>query len=455
MENYETENVFENLASVDSEQCLLGAVLIEPAAIAKCNALTAEMFYLPQHRMIFQAVRDMASARLPVDVFTVADVLEKKGQSEEIGGLTYLIDLAQNAQSAVNVSRYADIVKNRYTERELLKASAEIEKIAVSRDGLNVDEKCARAVSVLAGVNQVAGVGNKAKSYAEALCETLDYMQKVSELDGGLIGISTGFGGLDAKINGLQDGNLIVIAARPGMGKTVLGENIARAAAKAGKKVHFQSYEMAAREIQVRGMAAEMGIDFGNLKACRLTQSEYDDLGIFTAKAAGWTFSIDDTPLDVDGISLVASDLKMQGGLDLLVIDHLHLVPRKGVNEVAELGDITRKLKRLAMELKIPVLLLAQLNRTVARQGDKRPGMADIRGSGAIEQDANIIIMPHRESYYDENANPNEAELIIAKNRDGETGTVVLGWEGNHQRFTDWINPWIPPEEKQTQRRTA
>ena len=445
-----------SLASVEAEQALIGGLLIEPSAMAKCRDLTADKFYQVQHKTIFGAIKAMAAENLPIDVITVNDRLESIGEADNTGGLNYLVTLAQNTPSAANISRHIEIVENRHTERELLKLAGEVEKIALSRGGESVAEKCAAVSAAVSAINQTARREETNMSYSEAAADMLEYMTKMNERGDALIGIPTGLEELDRKTGGMQDGNLIVIAARPSMGKTVLAENIARNAAKLGKKVHFQSYEMVQREIVMRGAAAEMGIDFGNMKQCEMTQLDYDNLSAFTAKLSNWHFSIDTAVLDVDQIALTAADKKINGGLDLLVIDHLHLVKKSDRNnEVQELGRISTRLKQLAMELKIPVILVAQLNRAVAKQGDKRPTMADIRGSGTVEQDANIIIMPHREVYYDDQANPHEAELIIAKNRDGEMGTVVCGFEGNHARFVNEPNPWIPPEHESEPNKTA
>lgn len=448
-------NEFENnpldlLASVEAEQNIIGGLLLEPTAMAKCRNLTAEKFYQVRHRIIFAALKAMAAENMPIDVVTAHERLENIGEEENAGGMTYLIELAQNTPSAANIRRYVEIIENRHTERELLKLAGEVEKIALSRGGESVAEKCAAVSAAVSAINQTAKREETNMSYAEAAADMLNYMTEMNERDGALIGIPTGLQELDRKTGGMQDGNLIVIAARPSMGKTVLAENIARNAAKLGKKVHFQSYEMVQREIVMRGAAAEMGIDFGNMKQCQMTRQDYDKLGKFTAQLGRWNLSIDTAILSVEEISLMAADKKLNNGLDLLIIDHLHLVKKAGrESEVQELGRISTRLKQLAMELKIPVILVAQLNRAVAKQGDKRPTMADIRGSGTVEQDANIIIMPHREVYYDNQANPHEAELIIAKNRDGEMGTVVCGFEGNHARFVNEPNPWQPPKKQE------
>ncbi|QOG36411.1 DnaB-like helicase C-terminal domain-containing protein [Neisseria gonorrhoeae] len=429
----ETEAV-QSLASVGAEQNILGGILIEPTAIARCAILTPEKFYQAQHRIIFRALLDMAAANEPIDIITLNDKLEARGEAENAGGLAYLIDLNQNTPSAKNISRYVGIVNDRFVERGLLKASAAIEKIAVSKDGGTVAEKLSKAVDELAAAGKDA-VKRETKTFYQTVEDLIGGLDK--RLDGVRFGLPTGLMKLDGMTGGLPDGNLIVIAARPSMGKTVLAENIARFALKQGKAVHFQSYEMSAVELARRGMAAECNIPMQNLKTGNLTQSDYANMPIYVSQAKEWKFDVNCDLLNVDELCFLAKEKKLTTGLDLLVVDHLHIMPRAGRDEVAELGNISRRLKNLAAELNIPVVLVAQLNRGNTKQADKRPNMADIRGSGAIEQDANIIIMPHRESYYDGNENPSIAELIIAKNRDGETGTVVCGWKGQFMKFEE------------------
>ena len=445
MNEIEEMMAVESLTSLEAEQTVLGAVLIDPAAIVKCAALTPEKFYQEQHKIIFRALLDMAAANEPIDVITVSDKLEARGESENAGGLSYLIELQQNTPSAANIARYAKIVNDRYIERGLLRVSSDIEKIALAKDGGDVAQKLNAAADCLAAVGKDA-VKRENKTYTETLQDLIADLDK--RLEGVRFGLPTGLPQLDEAIDGLPNGNLILIAARPSMGKTVLAENIARYALKQGKAVHFQSYEMSSLELARRSMAAECSIDMKSLKTGRLTEMEYSDMGGYMMKASDWRLDVNSDLLNVDELCFLAKEKKMTTGLDLLVVDHLHIMPRPGKDEVVELGNISRRLKNLAVELNIPVVLVAQLNRGSAKAADKRPNMADIRGSGAIEQDANIIIMPHRESYYDNQVNPHLAELIIAKNRDGEMGSVVCGWKGQFMRFENEPDlNWTPTEQ--------
>lgn len=428
---------FEILASLEAEQAVLGAILIDNDSANLLTDLTPKDFFSDKNGLIFKTAMSMISDGLPVDVITLDAELGKRGLSEETGGLAYLIDLHQNTPSASNVGRYARLVSESAAERELRFAAEQIERLATERDGRSIADRQAEAVALLDKISGTAAGRSEEMSYEDAIRATLHHWERISETDG-MLGFSTGFSNLDEATGGLQRGNLTVIGARPGMGKSVLAENIARHCAKNGLSVRFQSYEMSGVELTQRGASAEYAIDYGRLKKYRMTQTETDNFALYINKARNWKFVIDTEMIGIDTIAARCRLEKRKSGLDLLVVDHLHLMPRKGVNEVAELDDITARLKRLAMELQIHVLLVAQLNRATEKQADKRPSLADLRGSGGIEQNANLVLMPYREGYYDSEAPQGTAELIIAKNRDGERGVLDLTWEGQYQRFGEY-----------------
>lgn len=428
---------FEILASLEAEQSVLGAILIDNDSANLLTDLTPKDFFSDKNGLIFKTAMSMISDGLPVDVITLDAELGRRGLSEETGGLAYLIDLHQNTPSAANVGRYARLVSESAAERELRFAAEQIERLATERDGRSIADRQAEAVALLDKISGTAAGRSEEMSYEDAIRATLHHWERISETDG-MLGFSTGFSNLDEATGGLQRGNLTVIGARPGMGKSVLAENIARHCAKNGLSVRFQSYEMSGVELTQRGASAEYAIDYGRLKKYRMTQTETDNFALYINKARNWKFVIDTEMIGIDTIAARCRLEKRKSGLDLLVVDHLHLMPRKGVNEVAELDDITARLKRLAMELQIHVLLVAQLNRATEKQNDKRPSLADLRGSGGIEQNANLVLMPYREGYYDSEAPQGTAELIIAKNRDGERGVLDLTWEGQYQRFGEY-----------------
>ena len=428
---------FEILASLEAEQSVLGAILIDNDSANLLTDLTPNNFFSEKNGLIFKTAMSMISDGLPVDVITLDAELGKRGLSEETGGLAYLIDLQQNTPSAANVSRYARLVSESAAERELRFAAEQIERLATERDGRSIADRQAEAVALLDKISGTAAGRSEEMSYEDAIRATLHHWERISETDG-MLGFSTGLKCLDEVTGGLQRGNLTVIGARPGMGKSVLAENIARHCAKSGLSVRFQSYEMSGIELTQRGAAAEQSIDYGRLKKYRMTQEEHNSFAEYLNEARDWKFVIDTEMVGIEAIAARCRLEKRKSGLDVLVVDHLHLMPRKGVNEVAELDDITARLKRLAMELQIHVLLVAQLNRATEKQADKRPSLADLRGSGGIEQNANLVLMPYREGYYDSDAPQETAELIIAKNRDGERGVLDLVWQGQYQRFCEY-----------------
>lgn len=428
---------FEILASLKAEQSVLGAILIDNDSANLLTDLTPNNFFSEKNGLIFKTAMSMISDGLPVDVITLDDELGKRGLSEETGGLAYLIDLQQNTPSAANVSRYARLVSESAAERELRFAAEQIERLATERDGRSIADRQAEAVALLDKISGTAAGRSEEMSYEDAIRATLHHWERISETDG-MLGFSTGLKCLDEVTGGLQRGNLTVIGARPGMGKSVLAENIARHCAKSGLSVRFQSYEMSGIELTQRGAAAEHSIDYGRLKKYRMTREEHNGFAEYLNEAGDWKFVIDTEMVGIEAIAARCRLEKRKSGLDVLVVDHLHLMPRKGVNEVAELDDITARLKRLAMELQIHVLLVAQLNRATEKQADKRPSLADLRGSGGIEQNANLVLMPYREGYYDSDAPQETAELIIAKNRDGERGVLDLVWQGQYQRFCEY-----------------
>ena len=439
------------LSNTEAEQSILGSIFIDNEALAKCDKLTAQSFFFFPHRLIYQAMVDMAANNQPIDVVTLEAVLKAREQNDAAGGLSYLIDLHTQTPSAANIEQYVNIVADCYAERQMANVAEQIASLASERTGRSVADRQAEAVQLLHQVADVAAGTNEEKSYSQAIQAALDRMEQIGNLPAGaLLGFTTGLRQLDDATVGLRRGDLTVIGARPSMGKSVLAENIARANAKLGYSVHFQSYEMPASDLVIRGAAAEQGIDFGNLRKARLTQQELDAFNVYLKRAENWKFAIDTEMVGIDKLAARCRAKKNRHGvgLDLLAVDHLHLMPLANPNnKVSELDDITAKLKRLAMELDIHVVLVAQLNRGVEMRQDKRPTMADLRESGGIEQNANLVILPYRHAYYYEDANPNEAELIIAKNRDGERGTLYVGWEGNHQRFINHAREWNAPKK--------
>lgn len=440
------------LSSVGAEQAVLGAVLIQNDAIDKCEKLLPEMFYDSNHKLIYRAMLDMVAASQPIDVFTLAEFLKDHDLCQDMAGKVdvYLINIAQNTPSAANIASNVQTIVSRYNERQMVLIGEEIKDLAFERDGRSVADRQAEAVAKLTRIAEQAAEVKEERTYVQALKDALKRKEELLSLpDGALIGFDTGLTQLNETTNGLRRGDLTVIGGRPSMGKSVLAENIARAAAKKNLKVRFQSYEMSAADLTDRGAAAEMGIDYGRLRKAHMTTDEWTDYNDYINVSMNWVMVVDTEMVGIDLLAARCRAMKRKQGLDLLVVDHIHLMPRAGRNEVQELDDITAKLKRLAMELNIHVIAVAQLNRAVNGRESKRPSMSDIRGSGGIEQNANTIIFPYRQAYYGD-GNSNEAELLIEKNRDGIRGvSLFVGWEGIHQRFTNNIGDWVPPKKEE------
>lgn len=434
------------LQSADAERSILGGLMLRNDAIDLCGDLTSESFAYPRHQLIFEAIHDLITEGGVADAVTVADRLMMRGRLYEAGGLEYIGPLALGALSAANIRRYVGIVVERAAERLLLTTAEYIRSLALEREGRSLTERHADAVRAVEGVLQPSVSTSRESTAAEALLAALATIDARAERpDGVLGGLSTGLSGLDDLLDGLRPGELIVVGGRPAMGKSCLGEMVARTAAKEGASVRFQSFEMPAADLLLRSASASTSIPLESMRKARLDGEQYDRMAMFTCDSADWPLVIDaDSSATVDRIAARARAQKRKRGLGLLVIDHLHLMPRPGRNEVAELGDITASLKRLALELEVPILLLCQLNRGPANAGGRAPTLAELRGSGSIEQDADVVAFVHRSAYYDEQANPGEAEIIVAKHRNGPVGTVAVGWCGECVRFQDNIPDWIP-----------
>lgn len=446
-----------NFASMEAEQSLLGGLLLENAAFAKIGSLKAEMFANHQHKILFDTLSAMLANHEPADIVTVGEKLEQRGALETVGGMDYLVTLAQHTPSAANIARYAQIVRDRYGMRELLGAGQQIAEMR--NDDLTLPEMQAKAVELVAQASRATQGASKVKFAGEIVQDLIAYYDQIMQMpNGAMLGFSTGLKALDATTQGLRRGDLSVIGGRPSMGKSILAENIARHNAKKGLAVRIQSYEMGAKDLAIRGCAADKEVDYGNARRGRMTAGEVDLLNDYINELSGWNLSVDSESLNIDELVAECRIQKQQHGLDLLVVDHIHLMPLQDVrNEVRELDEITAKLKRLAIELDIHVIAVAQLNRGKEKALETRPTMSDIRGSGGIEQNANLVIFPYRPAYYDNTENPTKAELILAKNRDGMRGTLHIGFRGEYQKFTNDFDPLAAPQnlDEQAQRESV
>ena len=424
--------------SLEAESSVLGGLLLDNAAWDRVGDLLIDGdFYRYEHRLIYGAIGALINATKPADVITVFEHLQNQGKAEETGGLGYLNSLAQYVPSAGNIRRYAEIVRERSILRKLVTASDEISTDAFNPKGRPVADIVDQAEQKIFNIGEQ---GSRMKQGFQAMdslvIALMDRVQEMADNPNDVTGVPTGFYDLDRMTAGFQAGDLIVLAARPSMGKTALAINIAEhVALHEGLPVAVFSMEMGAAQLAVRIVGSIGRINQSNLRTGKLTDEEWPRLTEAIEKLRNISLHIDESAgLTSSELRANARRLARQcGQLGLIVVDYLQLMSGSAGNEenrATELGEISRGLKMLAKELKCPVIALSQLNRSVETRPDKRPMMSDLRESGAIEQDADIIMFIYRDDYYTKEASkePGVAEVIIAKQRNGPTGTVKLAF---------------------------
>jgi replicative DNA helicase len=401
-------------------------------------------FYRYEHRLVFAAMASLINASRPADVITVFEHLQSLGKAEEIGGLGYLNSLAQYVPSASNIRRYAEIVRERSVLRKLVTASDEISTSAFNPKGRPVANILDEAEQKIFNIGEEGARTKQGfQSMDTLVVDLLDRVQEMADNPNDVTGVPTGFYDLDRMTAGFQAGDMIVLAARPSMGKTALAINIAEhVALNEGLPVAVFSMEMGAAQLAVRIVGSIGRIDQGHLRTGKLTDEEWPRLTEAIEKLRTISLHIDESAgLTSSELRANARRLSRQcGKLGLIVVDYLQLMSGSGSdgeNRATELGEISRGLKMLARELQCPVIALSQLNRSVEQRPDKRPMMSDLRESGAIEQDADIIMFIYRDEYYTKDAckEPGVAEVIIAKQRNGPTGVVKLAFLKSITKF--------------------
>ncbi len=431
--------------SLEAESSVLGGLLLDNAAWDRVGDLLSDGdFYRYEHRLIYAAVGALINATKPADVITVFEHLQNQGKAEETGGLMYLNSLAQYVPSAGNIRRYAEIVRERSILRKLVTASDEISTDAFNPKGRPVADIVDQAEQKIFNIGEQ---GSRMKQGFQAMdslvVALLDRVQEMADNPNDVTGVPSGFYDLDRMTAGFQAGDLIVLAARPSMGKTALAINIAEhVALHEGLPVAVFSMEMGAAQLAVRIVGSIGRIDQSHLRTGKLTDEEWPRLTESIEKLRNISLHIDESAgLTSSELRANARRLARQcGQLGLIVVDYLQLMSGSAGNDenrATEIGEISRGLKMLAKELKCPVIALSQLNRSVETRPDKRPMMSDLRESGAIEQDADIIMFIYRDEYYTKDAckEPGVAEVIIAKQRNGPTGTVKLAFLRNITKF--------------------
>lgn len=432
--------------SVEAEQSVLGGLLLENSAWDRiADVVAGEDFYRHEHRIIFRTITALINENRPADVITVQEFLERSDEIEAVGGFNYLISLAQNTPSAANIRRYAEIVRERAIMRRLAEVGTEIARNAYNPEGRDAAQLLDEAE------NKVFQIAESTVKSKQGFLQLPDLLQEVVERIDMLYardnpdevtGIATGFVDLDKKTSGLQPGDLIIVAGRPSMGKTAFSLNIAEHVAVEGKlPVAVFSMEMGGAQLVMRMLGSVGRLDQHVLKTGKLQDEHWGRLNEAVIKLSDAPMFIDETA-GLTALELRARARRLarqfNGRLGLIVIDYLQLMESSGRtdNRAAALGEISRSLKSLAKELQVPIIALSQLSRSVEQRTDKRPMMSDLRESGAIEQDADLIMFMYRDEYYNpESQMKGLAECIIGKHRNGPVGKIHLTWMGQFTKF--------------------
>lgn len=429
--------------NIEAEQAVLGAMLMKKSAVADAaELLHGDDFYRNAHQIVFDTMIKMSASNTAVDIVTLSEQLEKDNMLEKVGGPAFIAGLANSVPSAANVVYYAQIVREKADLRNLLNAASDISAMAF--DGSeDVPTILDQAEKRIMDVSSRHTSGDFAHT-SSIVMDSFELINKIHEAQGGLTGIPCGFKDLDKLTSGLQASDLILVAARPSMGKTAFTLNIAaNVAIRAKKTVAFFSLEMSKTQLVQRMLCSEGGIDSQLMRVGDLPNDDWQRLLSVGDVISRAPLYIDDTAgIQVNELRSKARRLKSQHGLDLIIIDYLQLMQgsgsKGGDNRQAEIAEISRSLKALARELNVPVIALSQLSRSVESRQIKRPMLSDLRESGSLEQDADIVMFLYREDYYEpETANKNITEVIVAKHRNGPVDTVKLFFQKQFTRFND------------------
>ena len=424
-----------------AEQCVLGAMMLSKDAIADVvESLRGVDFYRPVHESVFDAVIDLYGRGEPADAVTVAAELQKRGELVRVGGAPYLHTLVASVPVAANAGYYAEIVREKAILRRLVDAGTKIVQIGFAGEG-EVDDVVDQAQA------EVYGVTDKRTSedYAplsEIMEATLDELDSISSRGGAMTGVPTGVADLDELTNGLHPGQMVIIAARPAIGKSMLILDLARSAAiRHGLASVIFSLEMGRTEITMRLLSAEARIPLNSMRNGKMTDDDWSRLARRMGEVSSAPLFIDDSPnMTMMEIRAKARRLKQRHDLRLLIVDYLQLMQsgKKVESRQLEVSEFSRQLKLLAKELDVPVVAVSQLNRGPEQRTDKRPMLSDLRESGSLEQDSDMVVLLHREDAYDrESTRPGEADLIVAKHRNGPTATITVAFQGHYSRFVD------------------
>jgi replicative DNA helicase len=426
--------------SVEAEESVLGSILMSAdAANTALEKLHAEDFYRPAHQSIFQSISELFDGNQPIDAVTVSEALRRSGALDRVGGVGYLTQLIDSVPTASNVEYYADIVEEHALRRRLLRTGGDISSLATTMDD-PIGQVLDRAEQAVFAVSE-RRIGEGLAPIDPLLGPAIERAEELNRLGSEVTGVSTGFRDLDRKLAGLHPANLVVIAARPGMGKTTLALNIAQNVAVHDKPVAIFSLEMSREEIVSRMLCSTGRIDSQRLRTGRLNDTDFTKLQTAANVLYKKPVFVDDSPgLTVTEIRAKARRMRRRPGLSLIVVDYLQLMQGSGgENRQQEIANISRSLKNLARELEVPVIACSQLNRSLEAREDKRPRLGDLRESGAIEQDSDVVMFIYRHEYYHPEAQETRgtAEVAIAKHRQGATGRIDMTFLPEFTLFAD------------------
>ncbi|MBR3742116.1 MAG: replicative DNA helicase [Clostridia bacterium] len=430
--------------STEAERSVLGAMLQSSGAVTTAlEMLTADDFYVPAHREIFDGAKALAASHMAVDLVTMNSELSRRGTLPGVGGIEYLIELTQFVPTTVNAKDYIRIVSEKSTLRRLITASGEISQVSYAQEQ-ELPQVLSFAEKKIFDIVMRRDGGEDLQHIRDVLTSTYEQMEELARLKGGVSGVPTGFYGLDSLLTGLHGGELVLVGARPSMGKTSFAINMATNAARKGKKVAVFSLEMPREQIAMRILCGDARVNMQSVRKGLLRDEDWMKLARALAPLAASEMYIDDTSgLTPGQLRSRCRRLMMDHGLDLIIVDYLQLMGSDGKAESrqVEVSEISRSLKGIAKELNVPLVACAQLSRANEKRGGNslRPMLSDLRDSGSIEQDADVVMFLHREAYYkrnDPDAQPdNIAEVIVAKQRNGPLGTVKLAFLGEYTLF--------------------
>lgn len=427
--------------NAEAEKSVIGSILMDRECLATViEHVRADDFYDPRNKAVFEAIMNLFNMDRPIDIITVAEQLRHSGTFDQVGGEIYLAEVASSVSTSANVKYYSKIVSDYSLRRKLITVSNEISTLAYDGNE-NIEKMLDISEQKVFDVSENKNMSGFI-SARDLLSQSFAHISEIASNPNNITGIPTGFKKLDEMISGLNKSNLILIAARPAMGKTSFALNIAHyAAMKANAKVGIFSLEMSDEEIINRIWFSEAMVENSKIRSGSMQPNDWERLTLALSKLSAANIYVDDTAA-VSPMDMRAKCRRMMAerGLDLIIVDHIQLMQssRRTENRQQEITEISRSLKMLAKDLDIPVIALSQLSRASDSRTDKRPMLSDLRESGAIEQDADIVMMLYRDDYYNKDTeHPGEAEIIVAKNRSGSTGTVRLSWQGEFTKFSN------------------